>query len=55
MKEDKQSVVEDKKEANLKENNNKEIAKKEELPKTSTSMLAPFGLLTGLALRKKKK
>ena len=55
VKEDKQPVVEDKKEANLKENNNKEIAKKEELPKTSTSMLAPFGLLTGLALRKKKK
>ena len=48
-------TVEDKK-VNLKENNNKEIIKKkEELPKTSTSMLAPFGLLTGLALRKKKK
>ena len=48
-------TVEDKK-VNLKENNNKEvIKKKEELPKTSTSMLAPFGLLTGIALRKKKK
>ena len=35
MKEDKQSVVEDKKEANLKENNKKEIAKKEELPSTT--------------------
>ena len=48
-------TVEDKK-VNLKENNNKEIIKKkEELPKTTASMLAPFGLLTGLALRKKKK
>ena len=55
IKENKKTVVEDKK-VNLKENNNKEvIKKKEELPKTSTSMLAPFGLLTGLALRKKKK
>ena len=55
VKENKKTVVEDKK-VNLKENNNKEIIKKkEELPKTSTSMLAPFGLLTGLALRKKKK
>ena len=55
IKENKKTVVEDKK-VNLKENNNKEIIKKkEELPKTSTSMLAPFGLLTGLALRKKKK
>ena len=55
VKEDKKPVVEDKKEANLKENNNKEITKKDELPKTSTSMLTSFGLLTGLALRKKKK
>ena len=56
VKENKKTVVEDKKEVNLKENNNKEtIKKKEELPKTSTTMLAPFGLLTGLALRKKKK
>ena len=55
IKENKKPVVEDKK-VNLKENNNKEtIKKKEELPKTSTSMLAPFGLLTGLALRRKKK
>ena len=52
VKDNKKPVVEDK----PKENNNKEIIKKkEELPKTSTSMLAPFGLLTGLALRKKKK
>ena len=52
VKENKKPVVEDK----PKENNKKEvIKKKEELPKTSTSMLAPFGLLTGLALRKKKK
>ena len=52
VKENKKPVVEDK----PKENNNKEIIKKkEELPKTSTSMLAPFGLLTGIALRKKKK
>ena len=52
VKENKKPVVEDK----PKENNNKEvIKKKEELPKTSTSMLAPFGLLTGIALRKKKK
>ena len=56
VKENKKPVVENKKEVNLKENNNKEtIKKKEELPKTSTTMLAPFGLLTGLALRKKKK
>ena len=52
VKENKKPVVEDK----PKENNKKEvIKKKEELPKTSTSMLAPFGLLTGIALRKKKK
>ena len=55
IKENKKTVVEDKK-VNLKENNNKEtIKKKEELPKTTASMLAPFGLLTGLALRRKKK
>ena len=46
--------VEDKKD-NLKENNKEVIKKKEELPKTTASMLAPFGLLTGLALRRKKK
>ena len=52
VKDNKKPVVEDK----PKENNKKEvIKKKEELPKTSTSMLAPFGLLTGIALRKKKK
>ena len=54
VKEEKKPVVEDKK-VNLKENNKETIKKKEELPKTSTSMLAPFGLLTGLALRRKKK
>ena len=55
IKENKKTVVEDKK-VNLKENNNKEIIKKkEELPKTTASMLAPFGLLTGVALRRKKK
>ena len=52
VKENKKPVVEDK----PKENNNKEvIKKKEDLPKTSTSMLAPFGLLAGIALRKKKR
>ena len=54
IKENKKPVVEDKK-VNLKENNKEVIKKKEELPKTTASMLAPFGLLTGLALRKKKK
>ena len=54
VKENKKPVVEDKKD-NLKENNKEVIKKKEELPKTTASMLAPFGLLTGLALRKKKK
>ena len=54
IKENKKPVVEDKK-VNLKENNKEVIKKKEELPKTSATMLAPFGLLTGLALRKKKK
>ena len=54
IKENKKPVVEDKKD-NLKENNKEVIKKKEELPKTTASMLAPFGLLTGLALRRKKK
>ena len=54
VKENKKTVVEDKKD-NLKESNKEVIKKKEELPKTTASMLAPFGLLTGLALRKKKK
>ena len=54
VKENKKTVVEDKKD-NLKENNKEVIKKKEELPKTTASMLAPFGLLTGLALRRKKK
>ena len=46
--------VEDKKD-NSKDNNKEVIKKKEELPKTTASMLAPFGLLTGVALRRKKK
>ena len=54
VKENKKPVVEDKKD-NLKENNKETIKKKEELPKTTASMLAPFGLLTGVALRRKKK
>lgn len=54
IKENKKPVVEDKK-VNLKENNKEVIKKKEELPKTTASMLTPFGLLTGLALRRKKK
>ena len=55
MKEDKQSVVEDKKEVNLKENNNKEIAKKEELPSTTAiPMLSSVSLLSVLGVRKRK-
>ena len=55
VKEDKQSVVEDKKEANLKENNNKEIAKKEELPSTTAiPMLSSVSLLSVLGVRKRK-
>lgn len=55
VKEDKQSVVEDKKEANLKENNNKEITKKGELPTTSAiPMLSSVGLLSVLGVRKRK-
>ena len=54
IKENKKPVVEDKKD-NSKDNNKEVIKKKEELPKTTASMLAPFGLLTGLALRRKKK
>ena len=55
VKEDKQSVVEDKKEANLKENNNKEIAKKEELPSTTAiPMLSTVSLLSVLGVRKRK-
>ena len=55
VKEDKQSVVEDKKEANLKENNNKEIAKKEELPSTTAiPLLSSVSLLSVLGVRKRK-
>ena len=55
VKEDKQSVVEDKKETNLKENNNKEIAKKEELPSTTAiPMFSTVSLLSVLGVRKRK-
>ena len=55
VKEDKQSVVEDKKEANLKENNNKEITKKDELPSTTAiPMFSTVGLLSVLGVRKRK-
>lgn len=55
VKEDKQSVVEDKKEANLKDNNNKEITKKEELPSTTAiPMFSTVSLLSVLGIRKRK-
>ena len=55
VKEDKQSVVEDKKEANLKENNNKEITKKDELPTTSAiPMFSTVSLLSAFGIRKRK-
>ena len=55
VKEDKKSVVEDKKEANLKENNNKEITKKDELPSTTAiPMLSSVSLLSVLGVRKRK-
>ena len=55
VKEDKQPVVEDKKEANLKENNNKEITKKEELPSTTAiPMFSTVSLLSVLGVRKRK-
>lgn len=55
VKENKKSVVEDKKEVNLKENNNKEITKKEELPSTSAiPMLSTVSLLSVLGIRKRK-
>ena len=55
VKENKKPVVEDKKEANLKENNNKEIAKKEELPSTTAiPMLSTVSLLSVLGVRKRK-
>ena len=54
VKEDKQPVVEDKK-ANLKENNNKEITKKDELPTTSAiPMISTVSLLSVLGVRKRK-
>ena len=50
-----EKVKEDKKEANLKENNNKEITKKGELPTTSAiPMLSSVGLLSVLGVRKRK-
>lgn len=55
VKEDKKPVVEDKKEVNLKDNNNKEITKKEELPSTSAvPMLSTVSLLSVLGVRKRK-
>ena len=55
VKEDKKPVVEDKKEANLKENNNKEIAKKEELPSTTAiPMFSTVSLLSAFGIRKRK-
>ena len=55
VKEDKKPVVEDKKEANLKENNNKEITKKDELPSTTAiPMLSSVSLLSVLGVRKRK-
>ena len=55
VKEDKQPVVEDKKEANLKENNDKEITKKDELPSTTAiPMLSTVSLLSVLGIRKRK-
>ena len=54
VKENKQSVVEDKKD-NLKENNNKEITKKDELPSTTAiPMLSTVSLLSVLGVRKRK-
>ena len=54
VKEDKKTTVEDKK-ANLKDNNNKEITKKEELPSTSAiPMLSTVSLLSVLGIRKRK-
>ena len=55
VKENKKPVVEDKKEANLKENNNKEITKKDELPSTTAiPMLSTVSLLSVLGVRKRK-
>ena len=55
VKEDKKPVVEDKKEANLKENNSKEITKKEELPSTTAiPMFSTVSLLSAFGIRKRK-
>lgn len=55
VKENKKPVVEDKKEANLKENNSKEITKKDELPSTTAiPMLSTVSLLSVLGVRKRK-
>ena len=55
VKENKKTVVEDKKEANLKENNNKEITKKDELPTTSAiPMISTVSLFSVLGVRKRK-
>lgn len=55
VKENKKPVVEDKKEANLKENNNKEITKKDELPSTTAiPMFSTVSLLSVLGIRKRK-
>jgi len=50
-----EKVKEDKKEVNLKENNNKEITKKEQLPSTSTiPMFSTVSLLSAFGIRKRK-
>lgn len=55
VKENKKPVVEDKKEANLKENNNKEITKKDELPTTTAiPMFSTVSLLSAFGIRKRK-
>ena len=54
VKEDKKPVVEEQK-SNLKDNNSKEISKKDELPSTSTvPMLSTVSLLSVLGVRKRK-
>lgn len=55
VKENKKPVVEDKKEANLKENNTNEITKKEELPSTTAvPMFSTVSLLSAFGIRKRK-
>ena len=54
VKENKKPVVEDKK-ANLKDNNNKEITKKDELPSTTAiPMFSTVSLLSAFGIRKRK-